>query len=73
MISYFWPQSWVGISSIKGRYNKDVFFSLERIVFFREPHKILFQNVLKVKANYKKISPVWPKSWVNPFGKSPIY
>ena len=47
-ISYFWPESWVGISSIKGRYNMHVFFSLERIVFSREPHQILFQMRLKV-------------------------
>ena len=48
------------------------FFSPERIVFSREPYEILFQCILKIKRT-KKISQVWPKSWVNPFGKSPIY
>ena len=47
-------------------------YCLERLVFKRERHQILFLGVFFIKRNVHKISNFWPKPWTNPFAKMPI-
>ena len=47
-------------------------YCLERLVYWRERHQIVFQGVIWLKRNVNKISNFWPKLWTNPFGKMPI-
>ena len=47
-------------------------YCLERLVFERERHQILFLGVFYIKPNVHKISNFWLKPWTNPFEKMPI-
>ena len=72
-ISYFWPESWVGISSIKGRYNMHVFLVQKGLFSFESLTKYYFKCVWKFKTKYKKKISHLAKIMGNAFGKSPIY
>ena len=72
-ISYFWPQSRVGISSIKGRYNVHVFLVWKGLFSLKNLTKHDFNVFKSLKISIKNFLQVWPKSWVNPFAKSPSY
>ena len=44
-------------------------YCLERLVFQRERHQILFLGLFFITGNVNKISNFWPTPWTNSFGK----
>ena len=44
-------------------------YCLERLVYRRERHQILFLEVFCIKKNVKKICNFWPKPWTKPLEK----
>ena len=73
--SNFWPKAWVNsfgkffdFSDIQDTY----FYGLERLLFYLQHPQTSFLGLFSIKRNNEESWNIWPKSWVNPFGKFPI-
>ena len=72
-ISNFWPKVTLCKTANFSTFGERCFLTLERLVFSLKPYQTVYRGMFYRKTHIKEILNFWPKSWVNPFAKMPVF